>query len=97
MKRRRYGENLRRCEQLERLLRTIIAIRQLRSATLPQLRFELDSALSERTVRRDLAVLMRLGWIHPDENDAGETVWTWSRSALAERAFSETPNRNRKP
>lgn len=96
-RKRNYGENLRRCDQLVRLVQTCLAIRRLGSTTLPQLRFKLDSALSQRTIRRDLAVLMRLGWIEPSDNDDGETIWTWSRSSLPERLFSEPNKRNRKP
>lgn len=36
-------------------------------------------SVSERTLRRDLAVIVRLGWAEPSENQFGTTLWRWTK------------------
>lgn len=74
---RNYAATGRRCVQVRRTFQ-IIEILKSYPHSLSQLRSKIGKlSVSERTIRRDLTVLVRLGWVEPFENQFGTTNWRW--------------------
>ena len=79
-KRRDWNAAERTSRQLVRLMLTVDMLRSAGQLTLGDL-VAMDPLTSCRTYRRDLAVLTRMDWCVPAENDRGQTVWRWIKDS----------------
>ena len=78
---RNYADCDRRGSQLVRILIIIDCMKRLNYLSLTDIAWNLSRnkiVVSDRTLRRDLAVLVKLNWCNPDDHD-GKTVWRWTK------------------
>lgn len=69
--------NERRGVQITRMLVMIRILERSSSVTIKDIRRKFKGAVCERTVRRDLMILLDLRWIEPIPGEGNETRWRW--------------------
>lgn len=70
----------RRGVQIARMLLVVDILKRLNHATLAELQWNLGRCgvrVCDRTLRRDLAILVRLNWCKPKTGVKDKTTWKW--------------------
>lgn len=71
------GVKHRRGLQIQRTLQVIDLMREKHSVSLSELQDSIKPKVCERTLRRDVIILMNMGWVNPIDDANRGTRWVW--------------------